>query len=250
MKRKFFILIATMLIAFCLFNCGSIVSVELNGGTAESLNAEGASINSVLRTVPKKDGFIFGGWYSDDGLTQLITKDSEDLSQVTNVYAKWITAEVKDYDVRFYPSTITDSGRKYQQCDLVRLCDDYDYQGLIFAGYTKFKVTFTFEISEQNDGYQYVFLYKDHNCVDTASLDYFISNKLYGKTPDDPSLLSSYRFEHSPGVVDESWDQYTFTSYIDIADLERELYIRYGASGKYDDNWLNQNVRLRVEPLK
>ena len=250
MKTKIFLLISVMLLTFCLFSCGGVVSVELNGGTAEALSTDGASISQVLRTTPKKDGFIFGGWYSDDSLTQLVTSKSEDLNQVTNLYAKWITAEVKDYDVRFYPSTITDSGRKYQQCDIVRLCDDFDYQGLIFAGYTKFKVTFTFEISEQHDGYQYVFLYKNQNCVDTASLDYFVSNKLYGKTPEDPTLLSSYRFEHSPGVVDKSWDQYSFTSYIDIADLEKELYIRYGASGKYDDNWLNQNVCLRVEPLK
>ncbi|MBO5439090.1 MAG: InlB B-repeat-containing protein [Clostridia bacterium] len=249
MKRLICLLFVVSL-CVCLFGCGASITINTNGGQIENKENENLKIEEVINSTPTKDGFIFGGWYSDKELTQSVTKDSENLNNINNIYAKWITADSKEYDVRAYSATITDSGRKHQIYDIVRLGDDYDYQGLIYAGYTKFKVTFSCDISEQNDGYQYVFLYKNKTCVDISSLDYFISNTLYGKTPSNPTLLCSYRFEHTPGIADSSWNQYSFTSYINIEDLENQLYIRYGASGKYDDNWLNRNVILNVEPIK
>ena len=248
--KKYICLFFVVMLCFCFISCGINVTINTNGGQLENLENETPSIEEIINSTPTKDGFIFGGWYSDKALTHLVTKDSESLNKITNVYAKWITADSKEYNVREYEATVTDSGRKHQIYDVVRLADDYDYQGLIYAGYTKFKVTFSCCISEQNDGYQYVFLYKNKTCVDTSSLDYFISNTLYGKTPDDPTLLCSYRFEHTPGIADSSWNYYSFTSYINIEDLENELYIRYGASGKFDDNWLNRDIVLNVEPVK
>ncbi len=248
MKKLFSLFFIVIVLSLCLTGCGSSITINTNGGQIDVV--ENASIQEIISSTPTKDGYIFGGWYSDKELTQLVTLDSKNLNQVKDVYAKWITAEKIDYDVRSDSATITDSGRKHQKYDTIRLADDFDYQGLIYAGYTEFKVTFSFEISEQHDGYQYVFLYKNKTCVDTSSLDYFISNTLYGQTPSDPTLLCSYRFEHSPGIADSSWSAYSFTAYIDIEDLEKELYIRYGASGKYDDNWLNRNVTVSVEPIK
>lgn len=250
MKRLICLIFSLVFCALCCVGCNTIITINTNGGQMETMENEKPSINEIIDTIPTKEGYIFGGWYADKKLTQLVTSDSENLGQVKEVYAKWITADEKEYDVRNYSATITDSGRKYQQYDIIRLAEDFDYQGLIYAGYTEFKVTFSFEISEQHDGYQYVFLYKNQTCVDTASLDYFISNTLYGQTPSDPTLLCSYRFEHTPGIADSSWMPYSFTAYVGIEDLEEELYIRYGASGKYDDNWLNRNVVVYVEPIK
>lgn len=250
MKKIICLAFALIFCVLCYSSCNTSITINTNGGYLENSDTEGLSIKEIIETIPTKEGYIFGGWYSDKELTQLVTLDGENLRQIKNVNAKWITADKKEYDVRSYSATITDSGRKYQQYDIIRLAEDFDYQGLLYAGYTEFKVTFSFEISEQHDGYQYVFLYKNQDCVDTASLDYFISNTLYGQTPSDPTLLCSYRFEHSPGIADSNWMPYSFTAYIDIEDLEDELYIRYGASGKYDDNWLNRNVIVYVEPIK
>lgn len=248
--KKFICLVLTLIIsALCLFSCGS-VSVELNGGNIDMDISEEVSIKDVLDKTPTKDGYIFGGWYSDKQLTKLVTEDSEDLNKVDKLYAKWITADPKIYEVRNDLVKITDSGRKNQQLDIVYLSKDYDYQGLKYAGYTELKIEFTFSIYEIDDGYQYVFLYSDKNCVDTSSLDYFISNKLFGKTPDDPSLLCSYRFEHGSGYKESTRSNYSFTAYVSLDDMKDDLYIRYGASGNSDDDWYNSNVFIKVTPIK
>ena len=35
-----------------------------------------------------------------------------------------------------------------------------------------------------------------------------------------------------------------------MKDLKKDLYIRYGASGKYEDDWQNKNVMINYEALK
>ena len=127
---------------------------------------------------------------------------------------------------------------------------DFDYEGLLFAGYTSFEITFEFDVYEINDGYQYVFFYKDKNCVDTSSFDYFVNNTILGNTPSDPSLLYGYRFEHTPGVADSSTYAHSFVAHIDIKNMKDSLYIRYGASGNGEDTWVNQNVKITVTPIK
>lgn len=249
MKKTLYLIIALLLCFVSLFGCNTGLSVYTDGGnlTTEPGNDD---IIAILNSIPTKDGFIFGGWYADSDLTKPVNKDTEKLYQINSLYAKWITADTKSYDVRNDSATITDSGRKHQKCDTVLLNKDFDYEGLLFAGYTSFEIAFQFDVYEINDGYQYVFFYKDKNCVDTSSIDYFINNTILGNTPDDPSLLYGYRFEHTPGASDSSTYAHSFVAHIDIKNMKDSLYIRYGASGNGEDTWVNQNVKITVTPIK
>ena len=249
MKKFICLIFLVFLFSFCLFSCGR-VTVELNGGTIDIDISDTVKIKDIIKEEPTKEGYIFGGWYSDKGMAQLVTEETEGLNKIDKVYAKWITAEEKTYNVRQDIVKITDSGRKKQHMDIVNLSKDFDYQGLKYAGYKELKIEFSFYIHEIHDGYQYVFFYSDKSCVDTSSLDYFVSNKLFGKTPDDPSLLCSYRFEHGSGYVESMRYKYDFTAYVSLDDIKDDLYIRYGASGKYDDDWYNDNVSIKVTPIK
>jgi hypothetical protein len=105
-------------------------------------------------------------------------------------------------------------------------------------------------MKEVNDGYQYVFLYKDGVLPDTEmDLMEFYDKYVFGEsTEEDPSLLHAFKHEHGPGEKDTSWDRVTFKKSLRISDLKNDLYIRYGASGKDEDNWENRNVVVTITP--
>ena len=222
------------------------VTVNTNGGTMTNINLEeNAEIADIIKTKPEKEGFIFGGWYSDEEMTRLITDDT-DLDSVEEVYAKWITVEEKTYSVRSDSATITDSGRHKQRMDIVYLSSDFDWIGMEFAGYKTIKITVTLDIMEKDDGYQHVFLYSDTDCV--SSFDKF-STGLFGSTPNDPSLLAGYTFEHGGSTKNTNWGNHSFSATINVSQMKDDLYIRYGASGKLGDDWCNRYVTVKVKPV-
>lgn len=158
--------------------------------------------------------------------------------------------EPHTFNVRTETVTITDSGRKNQQMDKVLLSNYYNVVQLYKNGYTKIHVTFSFDVKEIDDGYQYVFLYSDANCRGNGLLDKIgdaLGGFLGSSDSDDPSLLYVYKFEHGAGKKDTSWKTHTFTTTLSTGSLKDDLYIRYGASGKNDDDWQNKNVTVYVE---
>lgn len=221
---------------------------EINYDTSE--NNENEQINKIkeqLKSTPTKDGLVFAGWYSDEKLTNLVTLYS-DLNGISKLYPKWISVYSKTYHVREVETTIKDEGRRKQRIDEVDLYLDYDYEGLIFAGYKNFEVEVSLDVKELDDGYQHVLLYSDTNCPNTGTIGYFITNTVLGKNKEDPSLLCWYPFEHCAGDKDSSWQTHKFTTNIAIEDLQDKLYIRYDASGKFNDDWVNKNVIVKVTP--
>ncbi len=226
---------------------------SISGGNIEndsSLNKEDEHIKLIkeqLKTIPTREGSVFAGWYSDEKLTNLVTLYS-DLNGISKLYPKWISVDARTYQVRLDEATITDSGRRKQRIDEVDLHLDYDYHGLIFAGYSYFEVTVSLEVKELDDGYQHVLLYSDTNCPNTGTISYFITNTVLGKNEEDPSLLCWYPFEHCAGEKDSSWNTHQFTTNISIEDLKDKLYIRYDASGNFDDDWVSKNIVVKVTP--
>ena len=158
-----------------------------------------------------------------------------------NSYVAPITVPSEPITVtlRTESAKITDSGRASQKMDKLLLSNYFDVKAAYKAGYTKLHVTFTFDVREIDDGYQYVFFYSDTNCKGNSFLDKII-DEVYD--PEDPSLLYEYRLEHGGTKKNTSWGTHTFSTTIKMSRLKDDLYIRYGASGKYDDDWQNKNV--------
>ena len=107
------------------------------------------------------------------------------------------------------------------------------------------------EIREVDDGYQYVFLYKDKNCESTSfSITDAFDEYVMGKEKTDPSELYVYQYEHDPDAVNTSWGELTFETMIPLSELSEELYIRYDASGSKEDTWVNKSVKVTVDAVK
>lgn len=71
-------------------------------GTPIDVN-KGEAIPAENLKEPKKEGYVFGGWYTDEGLTTGFTK-TEEINTDRIIYAKFTkkAPEVKKFDVTFY----------------------------------------------------------------------------------------------------------------------------------------------------
>ncbi len=166
--------------------------------------------------------------------------------ETTTPNENYVPREIKEiytYEVRTSEATIKDDGRQKNKMDHVPLSDDFSIKDLKNAGYTSLKVTVTFEVIEENDGYQYVFLYKDTSCNSK------IVNSIASIAGlNDSSLIYTHKFEYGPGKLKDKWGVEKFTATIKISKLVDDLYIRYGASGDSKDDWRNRKVVVEVVP--
>lgn len=234
------------------------IEINIKDGEQMPNVPAGTKFSEVVKMVPTKEGYAFAGWYSDEALTDYIIPDHITDTQYSKgvLYPKWIKVDPVTYNVRADAITITDSGRANQKLDIVYLTQNMT--DLKRAGYTKLNIVISFEVREENDGYQYLFLYQDENCVQPKD-DNSLADAIWGDSLDeilgtdddsDPSHIWSTQFEHNSDKKDTSWGERTFTVPVDIADIKDNLYIRYGASGKDEDDWQNRNVVVTVTPVK
>lgn len=158
-----------------------------------------------------------------------------------------VSTEPVTIEVRKDTAYITDSGRKNQKMDVVFLSNYFDAKKAYKSGYTKVNITFSFDVREHEDGYQYVFFYSDRNCKSNKFFDQIV-DEFYD--PDDPSLLYEYRFEHGGSGLDTNWSTHTFSATLKMSRLVDDLYIRYGASGYEKDDWENKNVVVTFQVSK
>lgn len=73
------------------------VSYDSNGGSAVDAQTVGYGLPVSEPTEPAKDGWVFGGWYSDSALTisyDFATQVTEDLT----LYAKWLHSYTVSFD--------------------------------------------------------------------------------------------------------------------------------------------------------
>ena len=63
------------------------VNFVLNGGSGVD-NISGVSL--IIERIPTKAGFIFGGWYNDNGLTGNMRKFPLSITENTVLYARWV----------------------------------------------------------------------------------------------------------------------------------------------------------------
>ena len=131
---------------------------------------------------------------------------------------------------------ITDSGRFNQSYDIIRLSDDFglDLDTMIGYGYTSVDIKIELNVAEVDNGYQSIFLF--------ATPSQSNSN----------NLLGHVKFEHSSGKVDKTWwvhySNELFFDDIPLSSfLNNQFIIRYGASGKGDNTWKNDNLYITLE---
>jgi len=253
--KKIIALLLCLLVLAGLASCASTpVNVSLNGGTMELMVEKNTALETVVSYTPQKEGYVFAGWYSDSGFSDYINPNAVTRLQkkAGTAFAKWIVVPTsKIYTVRRDQATITDSGRDKQQLDCVGLAADYNIQDLKRAGYMSLQIKLTALVSEKDDGYQYIFLYKNQQCnsSDIGSLDDFYDKYVFGEDETDPNLLYGKQFEHGGSVADSSWQLVTLETTISLDNMENDLYIRYGASGKNDDTWYNKEVTVEISPI-
>ena len=236
-----------------LTSCAKTIAYDLGGGTVDQSYIDNADFEALVSSKPTKEGYVFVGWYSDADFTDRIDPKNITKEQKKNAraFAKWIVVEEVTYFVRDSEASVTDAGRDKNILDEVGIKENFNISDLKLAGYTYLKVRVTMEVREVDDGYQYVFLYKDKNCESTSfSITDAFDEYVMGKEKTDPSELYVYQYEHDPDAVNTSWGELTFETMIPLSELSEELYIRYDASGSKEDTWVNKNVKVTVDAVK
>ncbi len=125
------------------------------------------------------------------------------------------------------------SGRAYETLDLTN-----------YTGYMSSDFIFTFHVTinlkEENDGYQEVLLYD--NCTKNSDKDNITEDQArttYG-------LLDWVQLSHGPGTLDKTSYNHEFTFTISGDKVLEYLYIKYDASGKYEDTWHRNSILVEL----
>ena len=135
--------------------------------------------------------------------------------------------------IRTEAKRITDSGRFNQHMDIVNFNEyNIDLTAMKENGYKSVSFYIQLNVREIDDGYQYLFLFNSP----IASNNY---------------LLSELRFEHTPGKKDTNWrvhgeNELMFENIPIDKFINNEFVIRYGASGKYEDTWENNDLKIKL----
>lgn len=81
------------------YDPGYAVTFNSNGGSevAGMMAVAGSTIQPPVR--PKKENYLFGGWYKDEELTQLFKFGSELVEGDLTLYARWLEDKRFDYDI-------------------------------------------------------------------------------------------------------------------------------------------------------
>lgn len=89
---------------------GHYIKFESNGGSNVNMlyKKEGAALTAPA--APRKQGYIFGGWYTDPGCTQPYAFPAAMPGEDATVYAKWTPATDTRYTVKHYQQNLADSG--------------------------------------------------------------------------------------------------------------------------------------------
>lgn len=148
-----------------------------------------------------------------------------------------VNASAASVDIRsFYDEyTINDEGRMKNPYDNVKLTDfGIDYNSLKEEGVVTLQIKLTIQLKEVNDGYQHIFIYDNAHTTD-------------GK------LLDEVEIEHGVGYKNTNWNYRTETFYVTVDDLNDDdpnwIYIRYGAHGNKDHDWMNRDVTMEINKL-
>ena len=138
---------------------------------------------------------------------------------------------IEDFgNIRSYEERIDDSGRFNNYYDTVDLWSKagVTFEALKSQGYTKVDIRIYISIQEVDDGLQYFWVYPT--------------------TSSSAQYLTYEKIEHGAGYKKTAYTTYARNYYdVNLDDfIGGECYIRYGASGNYNDDWDNKNIQIKL----
>lgn len=155
-------------------------------------------------------------------------------NQVSSKLSNGLLYATEFLPIRSSLVTISDSGRFNQHSDSIDLSlQGINFDSLKASGYKYVYIDLYFQVREQEDGYQYFFIFKNS----IKSNDY---------------LIHTEPFEYYPGVRHRSFEERSFSlPALSISDFSGSSFvIRYGASGVGNDDWINYGLYVRVSVTK
>lgn len=170
------------------------IEYVLNGGTNSSSNPDsytyGVGVSSF--ESPKKDGYVFSGWYTSSSLSTKITSISTTRTGTVYLYAGWEEEEEEIYSITYHLNGGTNSSSNpdsYKWGDVITFADPekdgYNFEGwYIDSAYTTKKTGII--STEVGD----VDLYAKWSVIETTSV-YTLTYDSYGGTGCDTSKTAT-----------------------------------------------------------
>ncbi|MBR0099564.1 MAG: InlB B-repeat-containing protein, partial [Treponema sp.] len=119
------------------------VTFTTNGGTAVTSQKIESGKTATEPAAPTKDGYTFGGWFTDSGFTTAFSFSSEITADIT-LYAKWIEASKPTYTVTFSVDG-AETKQTVAEGEKVSKPTDPTKTGYTFAGWYNGESAFDFE---------------------------------------------------------------------------------------------------------
>ena len=204
--------------------------VSEHGSFEDQTIEHGKPIDTGKLTIPKVDGYTFGGWYADEKHTTEFDFNTQ-ITSDTKVYAKWTA---KDYEVSF----ITEHGNAPAS------------QSVPYNGTAKDPG----KLSEE--GYTFIGWYTDHTCTTEFKFSTPITSdtKVYAKWEKNaPVLPDTYVLNVSGAFVYVDGVDVTASAGDTSLKLEKDASVRLVAdpdrmpSGMVFDRWTILNGALNAD---
>ncbi len=206
------------------------VRVNKNGGTGgyDELVAVSGMANIVkddLNTIaPTRSGYVIVGFDSYINSNGEVLMDYDCCDSINAIWLKTESTIVLSADNGHRDHKITDSD-KYTETIYPYL----NRENLKSYGYTELTITITFDCKEKDDGYQELWIYSHTD-----------------------EQIAHFKEEHGSGYKDTNWWSHnvSFATSLDNVQTDGSFWIRWGAQGKFDDDWYLGYTKITVEAIK
>ena len=164
------------------------------------------------------DTYTCIGWYimptDEDGEDIYLNSFKELFHENIDLYCKWFKKGTYE---TYEEYKVTDSGKYKQKYDTINLFEviKISKDELIELGYKTLKIEIRIRLKEIDEGTQHIYLFK----------------QVY---KDDKYLIQEYKIDDASKNYETRRIYFT----VNLTDLDSDmLFIRFGASGKYNDDW-------------
>ena len=174
----------------------------------------------------------FVGWYTNSELSDPIARIQKGRTGNINLYAKWAfsvsethTKEQRVTDADHF-SQVTDNNLFY----LGRMAEMYQSDLKAF-GLKKFRFTVSFDMKEENNGNQFMFVFNS-------------KYKEYAK------CFYYKGYEYGGVRIDKTYSHVSESFEMSITEFDNDFYVLFGANGAGADDWYYKNLTLKIESIE